>query len=256
MRMKVERIAEGIAAICSSWPGVEAVSLGELSDADTLDPYFVLSFDVFHTGSLPDREERRRLFEGSGAFETSRFQTKDRFLVDGLPVRIEYKLLEDIEALFALGERDFARLMGVGTYPFHRIETGRLLHDRTGWFAAIRARLQSLPDSMWAGLREVFEARMEHYLTDLGAAARMEDSFFYLESTAGFARHAEAVIFAVNRTFEPSHRSIEARLRSLDHVPADFFGRWEVFLRTDIDMSREQKYEIAKLLAKSILALT
>jgi hypothetical protein len=81
----------------------------------------------------------------------------------------------------------------------------------------------------------------------------MDDSFFYLESSAGFARQAVALLFTINRRFEPSHRSIEADLASLPLLPDDFFGRWETFLRSDIDMSREQKYEIACLMAKSIL---
>ena len=58
----------------------------------------------------------------------------------------------------------------------------------------------------------------------------------------------------VNRRFEPSHRSIDAHLRALKRVPDDFFGRWETLLRSDMDLSREQKYKVAELIAKSLVS--
>ena len=97
---------------------------------------------------------------------------------------------------------------------------------------------------------------MEHCLADLGAAALQDDGFFYLVASAGFARYAAASLFMVNRLFEPSHRMIETHLRTLPKLPDDFFGRWETFLRSTIDMSREQKHKLAELIAKSIIALT
>jgi hypothetical protein len=255
MRFKVERIAERLGVVCSSWSGVEAVSLGELSEEDTLDPYFALSFDVFYRNELPSEETRRKGFGDAGAFESSKVQAKDRFLLEGLPVRIDYKCLDDIDSLLGPGDASLRRLLGTGTYPFYRLQNGRVLLDRSGWLASTRARLSGLPEELWGGLREVVAARMEHSLTDLAASARMDDSFFYLESSAGFAKQTASLLFAINRRFEPSHRSIDKRLRELERVPDDFFGRWEIFLRSDIEMSREQKYEVASLIAKSVLKL-
>jgi hypothetical protein len=96
---------------------------------------------------------------------------------------------------------------------------------------------------------------MEHSLADLAASALLDDPFFYLESAAGFARHALSLVFIANKSFEPSHRSVESRLRDLPILPDDFAGRWESFLRVDLDISKEQRYEIASLIAKSILSL-
>ena len=104
-------------------------------------------------------------------------------------------------------------------------------------------------------MREAFQAKMEHYLSDLGAAALRDDGFFYLESASGFALNAAAVLFMANERFEPSHRLIGAQLRELERIPDDFFGRWDTFLRSDIEMSRGQKYEIAELIARSVIAL-
>ncbi|MEI6875994.1 MAG: DUF4037 domain-containing protein [Spirochaetota bacterium] len=255
MRIKVEGIAEKLGSVCAAWKGVDAVSLGELSEEDTLDPYFALSFDVFHTGELPAEDLRRLAFGDVGAFESSRIQAKDRFLIEGLPVRIEYKSSEEVASFSPSGRADLRQLLSSGTYPLYRLQNGRVLHDRSAWLASMRTKFAKLPDETWSGLREVLEARMEHCLTDLGASARMDDSFFYLESSAGFAKQTASLLFAINQKYEPSHRSIEQRLRELQQVPDDFFGRWEIFLRSDIGMSREQKYEVASLIAKSVLTI-
>jgi hypothetical protein len=241
--------------VCSAWPCVEAVSLGEFCDEDILDPYFVLSFDIYHTGDLPGPEARAQAFEGAGAFESSRIQAKDRFFLEGLPVRVEYKLLAEVEELAVIGRGGRGGILGVGTYPLHRLATARLIHDRSGWFPKTRARLAELSEETWAALAEVHEAKLEHYLADLGASARMDDPYFFLESASGFARNAVALLFVANRVYEPSHRSLDARLKTLPRLPDDFVGRWEILLRSDIEISREQKFEVASLIAKSILAM-
>lgn len=255
MKVKVERVAERIGGICSGWAEVEAVSLAEMSGDDVLDPYFSLSFDVFHASALPGLDERRRAFEGVGAFESSLVQAKDRFLLDGLPVRLEYKPLGLVELLLDDSLAGRASLLSAGTYPLHRLVHGLVLFDRGGWIAATRARCGQLPPGSWEALRDHAAARMEHSLADIAAAARRDDPYFYLESIAGFARQAIALLFVANKVFEPSHRSIEARLRELPRLPDDFGGRWESFLRSDLGISREQRYEIGNLLAKSILSL-
>jgi len=256
MKVKIENAAERIGGICSSWKAVEAVCLAEMSGEDVLDPYFSLSFDIFHGAALPGLEERRLAFEGvGGAFESSLVQAKDRFLLDGLPVRLEYKPLAAVELFVDGSLAGRASLLAAGTYPLYRLGHGKILFDRSGMLAAVRARCSALPKGSWEALREHAVARMEHCLADLAAAARRDDPYFSLESTAGFARQVIALLFVINRVFEPSHRSIEARLSELPKLPDDFAGRWESFLRSDLGISREQRYEIASLIAKSILSL-
>jgi len=257
MKVKVESVAERIGAICSGWGAVEAVCLSELSGEDILDPYFSLSFDVFHSAPLPSLEERRRAFEGLGvgAFESSLVQTKDRFLLDGLPVRLEYKPLAALELFLDGSQAGRASLLAAGTYPLHRLTHGRIHFDRSGWIASVRSRCNSLPSGAWEALRDLTAARMEHSLADLAASARRDDPYFYLESIAGFARHALSLVFIANRVFEPSHRSIERRFGELSRLPDDFSGRWESLLRSDLGITKEQRCEIASLIAKSILLL-
>jgi hypothetical protein len=259
MRFKVERLAEALTSVVSSWAAVEAVTLAEHSEADILNPYFALVLDVYHRGAIPTVGERRAAYAAAlgdpGAFETSPVLPKDRFFIDGMPLRVEYKAIEPIDQTIADGAEAVWVLKSSGTYMFYRLRLSRVLFRRTAWIEEARRALDSLPTEFWEALRGAFAAKMEHYLSDLGAAALRDDGFFYLESAAGFARYAAAILFVANRLFEPPHREIDSRLRQLKRIPDDFIGRWDTLMRVDSGVSRSQNYEVAELIAKSVLAL-
>ncbi len=255
MRRKVERLAGTLTAAFKQWEGVEAVVLGEASEQEVLDPYFALVVDVYYKGRIPEAQERCASFGDPGAFETAEVQKKDRFFLEELPVRVEYKSLDFLEDIL---QRKFDLLWvfkGSGTYMFYRLEHGTILYDKSGWIADVRRRIQEFPDSFWLGLRATFQSKMEHYLSDLGAAALREDGFFYTISLGGFMKYAAAALFMINRRFEPSHRSIAEQLRELTVLPEDFWGRWETLLRVDGEMSPSRKFQIAQLLTLSIFSL-
>jgi hypothetical protein len=255
MRPKVERIAEKLSAVMSAWKSVECVSLCEQAEGDVLDPYFALVLDVYHRGPVPAAEERRASFGDPGAFESAQAQPKDRFFLEGLPIRIEYKRVEGFEEFMDRETELLWILKNSGTYMFYRVENAKVLFSRSGWIDAVRKRILTLPDTFWGDLRESFQLKMEHHLADLAAAVLQDDGFFCLVSSAGFARYAASVIFILNHRFEPSHRLIEKHLLALPLLPEDFPGRWETLMRTDIEISRDQKYKVAELIAKSIVAL-
>jgi len=259
MRLKVERLAEQLTLVLSSWDSVECVSLNEHSEEDILDPYFALVLDVYHRGEVPPSIQRRTAFAAAvgdpGAFESSIAQMKDRFFVEEVPVRVEYKEVAAVEELLDRGLGLLWVLKNSGTYMFYRLQHSRILFRRSAWVDEVRTKLHDLPEGFWEGLREAFLAKMEHSLSDLGAAALRDDSFFYTVSAAGFVRYAAAVLFVMNHCFEPSHRAVDRQLRMLKLLPEDFLGRWETLLRSDGSMSRSQQYKVAELIARSILAL-
>lgn len=255
MRPKVERIARSLTDILSSWKSVECVALCEQSEGDVLDPYFALALDVYHRGGVPPLEERKKAFGDPGAFESSQVQAKDRFFLEGLPVRVEYKSIESIEQFISERGEYLWILQNSGTYIFYRLASAIVLWQRSDWMDGVRRRLGDLSPAFWGGLRGAFQTKMEHHLADLGAAAYQDDGFFYLVSMGGFLRYAAATLLMINKRFEPSHRGIEAHLNALPQLPDDFQGRWETLVRFDASMSREQKYKVAELLARSIVAL-
>jgi len=99
MMHKVGRIASRLTSIISSWPEVDSVLSCEAAETDVLDPYFALVLDVYYDGSIPGRDERQTLYENPGAFETSSSGEKDRFFLEGLPVRVEFKSVRSIDSL-------------------------------------------------------------------------------------------------------------------------------------------------------------
>ena len=255
MRRKVQRIAGQLVNAFKQWDCVESVVVGEASEQEVLDPYFALVVDVYYQGKIPDAADRKNAFENPGAFETSSTQEKDRFFLEELPIRVEYKSLDSVDEML---NRKFDLLWvfkGTGTYVFYRMEHGSVLYSRGGWIESVRKRIQEFPDSFWAGLRETFQAKMEHFLSDLGAAVLMEDAYFYLISMTGFLRYASAAIFMINHRFEPSHRNIVEQLRHLSILPEDFWGRWESLCSADGEYSPSTKFQIAQRIALSIFGL-
>ena len=262
MNRKVERMAQSITDAISSWESVECVTLGEHSESDVLDPYFALVIDAYFRATPPTIEERQSAYAKAvgqpGAFETSASRSKDRFFIDGLPVRVEYKSVAMVDDVIARCKGPDSQIVWIfknsGTYMFYRLINSRILYQKSEWIKGVRRDLAALPASFWEGLRDAFLSKMEHYLADLGAASFSDDGYFYSLSLAGFIRYAAAALFTATRRFEPSHRYVTTQLRDLKSLPDDFHGRWETLLRSDLDISGNQKYEVAELIARSVLA--
>ncbi len=255
MKPKVERIARDLSEILKSWSAVECVAVCEQSETDTLDPYFALALDVYYRGAIPDIETRSRAFGEAGAFESGRAQNKDRFFLEGLPIRVEYKNIDIIERCLSQDPSSLWLLPGSGTYLFYRLVSANILWERSDWMQKAREELKNLPDAFWTTLRAAFQAKMEHNLSDLGAAAFQDDGFFYLVSLGAFLRYASATLFMINHQFEPSHRDIEVHLYALPIQPSGLRGNWENLVRFASTADRNKRFKIAELLAKSIIDL-
>ncbi|MBN2874036.1 MAG: DUF4037 domain-containing protein, partial [Spirochaetales bacterium] len=131
MMHRVERLASKLTKIVSSWPGVECVLSCEASETDVLDPYFALVLDVYCVGPIPGVDERQSFFDNPGAFETSRSGEKDRFFLDSLPIRLEYKRIKNIEELVSNSFDTMWVFGGSGTYLMHRLVHGTVLYSKT-----------------------------------------------------------------------------------------------------------------------------
>jgi len=255
MNRKVKAISTGLAEKIMQWDGVDAVTLAESAEEDVFDPYFFISLDVHYAGTLPKPAFREKIFEAN-LFESSSVQNKDRFFVREMPVRVEYKQKSDTEKMIARKEQHLDMFRASGTYIFYRLENGSVLSKKSDWIDSIRQQLRSFPESFWNSLRIIFQTTMEHKLGDLGAAAFRKDDFFYLVSSSGFVRNVCRVLFSINRVFEPSGRLYYKKVTSLPRLPEEFIGRLDSLLRQKDMLSQERKWEVAELLAKSIIALS
>ncbi len=258
IKPKVRELADRLVAEVSAWDSVECVCLNEAAAVDTLDPYFAVILDVYVRGSIPAPNARAAAYPNHTVMETAPTGTKDRFLVGELPVRIEFKEVERIEELVSIADRagsDLWKLRNSGTYVFYRLTHCLPLFSRTDWYTEIVAKLSGLGDDFWVHMRSFYQSSMDHYLGDFGAAIVREDQFHYLISSANFIKYAVSALFMENGRFEPSHRGYLAQVSELTTIPDDFLGRFESFLRPDSELPPLRKYEIAKLIARSIVSL-
>jgi hypothetical protein len=259
MKHKTKMLVDRFAKTLSQWPGVECITLNEAALPDILDPYFALILDVFCAASIPGAEERCRLYgDDVAAFESSGQNEKDRFLIGDIPVRLEYKFTEKIEEVVSFADTNQESLWLIkdsGTYGFYRLANGEIVFSRNTWIYDIRKRLEKLGERFWVETRGTVQSKMEHFLSDLGAAYFQGDQFHYLIASAGFIKMACLTLFCINRHFEPSHRAYYRQVLELPVLPEEFSARLEIFLSGEPDITMERRFALARLIAGSIVAL-
>ncbi|MEW5815254.1 MAG: hypothetical protein AB1798_07655 [Spirochaetota bacterium] len=255
MKHKVETVTEQLTDMIKTWHSVDAITLADSADIDILDPYFFLSLDVYYKGGISDPEHRRKVFVNAIAFESSQVSNKDRFLINDLPVRIEYKDMDVIDDSIKRCEAYLRVFKRTGTYMYYRLEKGHVLFQKSPWLDETRKKLSNMPEHFWKILRSSFQSTMAHCLGDLEAADMRGDNFFYLISSAFFIKSLCSLVFTINRRFEPSGRKCHDMILSLPQLPENFRGRFESILRQDDVLSPSRRREVAELLAKSLIAM-
>ena len=255
MRKKVEKISKDLAERLSKWDCVDSITLSESVERDIIDPYFFLSLDVFFNNEIPSLEYRRSIFSDAGAFESSSVAKKDRFLIEDIPVRIEYKGIDRITNVLDNSSENLWVFRQTGTYMFYRIEKGTVLFQKTSWIDEIKQKLNTIPEVFWNAMALSGSSTMEHYLIDLNTAAMMEDTLFFLISSAGFIKSFTSLLYVLNRKFEPSGRLLYNKLKELKVLPEGFKGRFESFVNEDPEFPPSRKREVAELLARSIIVM-
>jgi hypothetical protein len=254
MSRKADQVIENVVQVLSSWGGVDTVTVLE-SGEDLYDPYFFLSLDVYYRDGLPGESSRRTAFTGAGAYETTQPDRKDRFLLEDIPIRLEYKLIPTYDRIVQAAHDHTFHHRETGTYVFYRLTESRVLLEKSGWLAATRSSLKKLDNRFWQDLRQDAQARMEHNLSDMYAAEMRQDPLFFLVSRSGFAVNLCSVLCALNETFEPSGRILLQTVTGFRVLPESFQARFEHFLSDAPEISRARKCELAQLMAKSVIRI-
>ncbi|MDR0487447.1 MAG: DUF4037 domain-containing protein [Treponema sp.] len=259
MKYKTKLLVEHFTEILSSWPGVECITLNEAAQSDTLDPYFALILDVFCSGSIPAAEQRCGLYgDKVAAFESSGQNIKDRFLIGDIPVRLEYKNTVKVEELVDIAcskQESLWLIKDAGTYGYYRLVNSEVIFSRSGWISGVKERLTHIGDQFWVEMRTTVQSKMEHFLSDLGAASFQGDNFHYLIASAGFIKNACLTLFCINRRFEPSHRAYLKQVYELPVLPGSFTAEFETFLKNDSSVDPDSRFHLAKLVAHKIVLL-
>ncbi len=254
MKRKTGETADRVIAVLDTWDEVVAVGLTTLGE-DLYDPYFAMSFDVYVHRDVRDVSEREGAFGDIGAFESSLLTGKDRFLMDELPVRLEYKRTSRFDELVSSAARGECTLRDGSTYSFRRVVDAQVLLARGRWLESARDALRDLPDRFWTRLRAIQQATVEHLFADLSAAAMRHDDFYFVASSGGFLTQLCSLLFTVNREFEPSPRTLHREVLRLDAVPDSFPANLESFVRQDVGLSMTQRQELAELMVTSVFSL-
>lgn len=254
MKRKIQETADRVTAVLETWDEVVAVGLTTTGE-DLYDPYFTMSFDVYVRGEARRVSEREGAFGDIGAFESSLLTGKDRFLMDGLPVRLEYKRVSRLDELVSSAARGECTLRDGGTYAFRRVVDADILLARNRWLESTRDALKDLPDRFWVRLHATQQATVEHLYADLSAAAMRDDDFYFVASAGAFLTQLCSLLFTVNRTFEPSPRTLHGAVLKLDTIPDSFPANLESFVRQNAGLSISQRQELAELMVTSVLSL-
>ena len=259
MKYKTKLLVERFTEILSAWKGVECITLNEAALQDTLDPYFALILDVFCSAPIPDAQERHRIYgDDVAAFESSGLNEKDRFLVGDIPLRLEYKFTGKVDELVSIAGKktdSLWLLKDSGTYGFYRLARGEIIFSRSNWIHDIRKQLGNFGEMFWNEMCGMAQSKMEHFLSDLGAASFQGDEFHYLIASAGFIKTACFALFCINRHFEPSHRAYYKQVLELPLLPESFGALLDNFFDEGPDTTMKRRYNLAKLITKGIVAL-
>jgi len=259
MKYKTRILVERFTGILSSWKGVECITLNEAAFSDTLDPYFALILDVFHSAPIPDSESRFRLYgDDVAAFESSGQSEKDRFLIGDIPVRLEFKKTVKIDELVNIACSNYESLWLIkdsGTYGFYRLANCDIVFSRSSWIHDVRKKLESIGEQFWTEMRSAVQSKMEHFLSDLGASCFQGDNFHYLIASAGFIKTACLTLFCINKRFEPSHRAYFKQTCELSVLPESFIAEFQTFLGNNASVDMESRFYLAKVIAQKIVML-
>ena len=256
MNRKAERIATDLSERLKTWKDIDSITLAESAESDRYDPYFFVSLDVYYKGILPTIGDREKLFADTAGFESSNITAKDRFLVENIAVRVEYKDIERINDILQRTQDNMWVFRQTGTYMFYRLENAAVLVKNSAWIDDVREQLTKLPDGFWQLMINSSQATMEHYLSDLIASVMREDKLFFLISSAGFIKSFLSLLFVINRAFDPSGRKLFEMVWSLPELPENFKGRFHSFLRDNPEFPPSRKQELAELMAKSVIRMS
>lgn len=253
MKGRIEKVKSIMLDSLKSMNHVDVVQLILQEDQDIYDPYFVLSFDAYYRGVIP--EERKAFFPDVEMFESSPSAQKDRILYDNLPIRVEYRNLDRVETLFSSMKTDLHYPPRELSFLVHRISHGEILTERNEPFIRLMEQCQDLPAQFWKRIRQYYSSKMENYLNDLRAASLRNDPFYFQLSLGNFLRNSCALLLAVNGKTEPSPRYMDNSVNRLKILPDGFEANYNSLVRTHEELGMERKSEVAALFTRSILGL-
>lgn len=254
MHRRIDNAIEKLVGVMKEWESIDSVACLR-PVADPYDPYFYLSFDIYHAGDVPESTERERLLGDVGAFEAASSGLKDRFFVGDIPVRLEFKPRESIDRLVAAAAGGALPPRETGTYVFYRLVNAEVSFQSGTWLDDTRAKLSDLPDAFWEHLADRQRSAAEHLFGDLAAASARSDELYFTVSAGRFVSVVCSLLFTVNKRFEPSGRNLAEEVSRLDTLPQSLAADMDAFVSDNDRPSMDRRVKLAELMLRSANAL-
>jgi hypothetical protein len=255
LKIKVQEIANECAQKMASLKNCRAVVLGETNGFEVYDPGFTIDLDVFHHGKLPPVSERKKVLGDPKIFESPPVYPVDRFLVDDLPVIVNYKRIDKINDIFKRIAKHEWVFRKATTNILYRLKEGNILYNKDGWILSVRKRFGKIPADFWSNILISANFLIEYYYRELSVAAAKNDGLLYLISLSNLIHSICGYIFAINKEFEPGPRILHERLLNLKILPDEFTSRFDIIIDPSSEYSLEKKSEVARLLVSSLLQM-
>jgi len=255
LNRKVQEIATECAQKLAALKNCRAVVLGETNGFGVYDPGFTIDLDVYHHGALVPVSARKEVLGNPKIFESPPVYPVDRFLVDDLPVIVNYKRIDKINDIFKRIARHSWVFRKATTNILYRLKEGNILYNKDGWILKIRKRINKIPANFWTNILTSASFLIEYHYRELSVAALKNDGLLYLLSISNVIHSICGYIFALNKEFEPGTGFLNDRLLNLKILPDEFKSRFDILIDPSSEYSLEKKTEVARLLVSSLIQM-
>ncbi|MBN2736664.1 MAG: hypothetical protein JXR70_06755 [Spirochaetales bacterium] len=255
MKRKVNEIVKKYSEKLTGISNIEAILVNDRAANDVYDPNFTIDFDIFHKGELVTPDKRQEILENPAFFETSPVYPVDQFLVDNLPVHLNYKDINGIsQVLDRITKKEWVYRKEMSSV-LYRILKGQVIYSKNGWVNSTREQISGISDWFWQRVLDSTRFLLETNLQSLNLSVVTKNHLLYQTSLATIIDSISSFIFALHRQHKPSTELILSAVKTLENATSEFISWFEALIIPDSELNPEKKYEIATRLTKWINSL-
>lgn len=228
-------------------PEIEAIALGGSRSTEHFDDNS--DYDLYlYCSSVPTPNRRTQILEkycsymeiGNCFWELE----DDCTLKDGIDIDILYRNLENFEAEICSVVEKYQAHNGYTTCMWHNLLNSKLLYDRNGKYAAMKARFSvEYPEELKKNIirknMRLLTGNLPSYDTQIKKALSRKDFISVNHRTAAYMESYFDIIFAMNKLTHPGEKRMLQIAREKAKTLPDFFERNIECLYRDLFSNQE-----------------
>ncbi|MCM1577360.1 MAG: DUF4037 domain-containing protein [Ruminococcus sp.] len=252
--------ADEIFKILENMSGAEACVLGGSRAAGRADGRSDYDVYLYVTEDIPE-DVRREAF--SGLCKTAEIGNRfweyedNLILLDGVPMDIPYRRLDDFAAGISRVCDDFEPSNGYTTCMWHNLLNSKIVFDRSGRYGELQKRYtvpypEKLAENIISRNMRLMKTALPNYPDQIKKAASRGDINSVNHRTAEFMASYFDVIFALNKKTHPGEKKlVSICLAECGILPADFENNIHELFKS-IGTAPEKTSEIAAVMADEL----